>query len=563
LSSGNIEILEALGFLILELPLRKAFSAMPLFQKMKQQKLLSFALLLTTLIVGIAIGISVNTGVKAERQISSIAPDASPLNIPKADPIANEFTKLTKKVEPSVVYIESDYLPKPGKRGIRPKDDSEDEDNGAGADQKDPSDMFKHFFGGPQQRSFRTEGSGTGFVVDRNGYIITNHHVIENADRIKVRLAGEDTDYRARVIGFDQETDVAVLKIDPKQSLVPVQIGNSDSVQVGDWVIAIGSPFGLQATVTAGIISAERTSRDLPGANQFQNFLQTDAAINPGNSGGPLLNTRGEVIGVNTMIATRSGSYEGIGFALPSNMAVKVYNDIIREGRVVRGSIGIRFPANGNQADMMEAFGLNHGVLVEIVAQNGPAGKAGMKPDDIITTMNNRPVKDGDELVNRVADMPIGSVADFTVDRNGKKLDFKVPIEERSVVWKDELQTSEDRPTEPGTATLKPTGSAKFGITIMRLTEKERNDLKIADSAGVKVVAIDPGSFAEDIGMREGDTILSINRQAVESPDDVMKVQANFKPGQAIAVHVVRTAQVGGDRAQPQRYYLSGRLPQP
>jgi serine protease Do len=244
-------------------------------------------------------------------------------------------------------------------------------------------------------------------------------------------------------------------------------------------------------------------------------------------------------------------------------MAVKVYNDIIREGRVVRGSIGIRFPANGNQADMMEAFGLNHGVLVEIVAQNGPAGKAGMKPDDIITTMNNRPVKDGDELVNRVADMPIGSVADFTVDRNGKKLDFKVPIEERSVVWKDELQTSEDRPTEPGTATLKPTGSAKFGITIMRLTEKERNDLKIADSAGVKVVAIDPGSFAEDIGMREGDTILSINRQAVESPDDVMKVQANFKPGQAIAVHVVRTAQVGGDRAQPQRYYLSGRLPQP
>jgi serine protease Do len=536
---------------------------MPLFQKMKQQKLLSFALLLTTLAVAFVIGTAATKGVKADRQVSSIAPDASPLNIPKADPIANEFTKLTKKVEPSVVYIESDYLPKPGKRGFRPKDDSEDEDNGGAADQKDPSDIFKHFFGGPQQRSFRTEGSGTGFVVDRNGYIITNHHVIENADRIKVRLAGDDTDYRARVIGFDQETDVAVLKIDARQALVPVQIGNSDSVQVGDWVIAIGSPFGLQATVTAGIISAERTSRDLPGANQFQNFLQTDAAINPGNSGGPLLNTRGEVIGVNTMIATRSGSYEGIGFALPSNMAVKVYNDIIREGRVIRGSIGIRFPAGGNQADMMEAFGLNHGVLVEIVAQNGPAGKAGMKPDDIIISMNDRPVKDGEELVTRVADMPVGSVADFRVDRNGKKLDFKVPIEERSVVWKDELQSSEDRPAEPETATVKPTGSARFGITIMRLTEKERKDLKIADSAGVKVVAIDPGSFAEDIGMREGDTILSINRQTVESPDEVMKVQASFKPGQAVAVHVVRTAEVGGDRAQPQRYYLSGRLPQP
>ncbi len=208
--------------------------------------------------------------------------------------------------------------------------------------------MFKKFFGNSEPRSFRSEGSGTGFVVDKNGYIITNHHVIENADRIKVHLAGDSIEYRARVIGYDGETDVAVLKIDTKTPLIPVQIGNSDSVQVGDWVIAIGSPFGLQATVTAGIVSAERTSRDLPGANSFQNFLQTDAAINPGNSGGPLLNTRGEVIGVNTMIATRSGSYEGIGFALPSNMAVKVYNDIIRQGRVVRGSIGIRWSRNGS-----------------------------------------------------------------------------------------------------------------------------------------------------------------------------------------------------------------------
>ncbi|MBV9501147.1 MAG: trypsin-like peptidase domain-containing protein [Acidobacteriaceae bacterium] len=537
---------------------------MQLFQKIRQQRLLSFGLLLITLAVGIAIGIITNTGVKAERQVSAVAPDATPLNIPKADPIANDFTKLTKRVEPSVVYIESDYLPKPGKRGVRPKENSEDEDNGENAEPKDPSDVFKHFFGGPQQRSFRTEGSGTGFVVDRNGYIITNQHVVENADRIKVRLAGDNTDYRGRVVGIDKETDLAVLKIDPKGPLVPVQIGNSDSVQVGDWVIAIGSPFGLQATVTAGIISAERTSRDLPGANQFQNFLQTDAAINPGNSGGPLLNTRGEVIGVNTMIATRSGSYEGIGFALPSNMAVKVYNDIIREGRVVRGSIGIRFPANPNQADMMEAFGLNHGVLVEVVAKNGPAGKAGVKADDIITAMNDHPVKDGDELVTKVADMPIGSVATFTVDRNGQKLQFKVPIEERSVVWADELQLSSNRPpNEPEKPILKQTGSAKFGITIVRLTEKERKDLNIGDGSGVKVLAVDPGSFAEDIGMHEGDAILSINRKLVESPDDVMKVQADFKPGQAIAVHVARSAQVGGDRGQPQRYYLLGRLPQP
>src|SRR5581483_1619946 len=311
---------------------------MQFLQKIKQQKLLSITLLLFTLVLGIVIGTVINTGVKADRQTSFIAPDATPLTIPQAVPISNEFTKLTKRVEPSVVYIQSDYLPKPGEKHKRPGANSDEDDNGdsQGAEPKsqDPSDMFKRFFGGEEPRSFRTEGSGTGFIVDRNGYIMTNHHVVEKADRIKVKLNGEDAEYKARVIGYDAETDVAILKIDVKRALIPVQIGNSDSVEVGDWAIAIGSPFGLQATVTAGIVSA--TGRDLTGAGQFQHFLQTDAAINPGNSGGPLLNIRGEVIGMNTMIATRSGSYEGIGFALPSNMAVKVNNDIIREGRVVR-----------------------------------------------------------------------------------------------------------------------------------------------------------------------------------------------------------------------------------
>jgi len=533
---------------------------MPFVQKIKQQKLLSFALLLFTLLVGIVIGTVINTGVKAERQTSPIAPDAAPISIPRADPISNEFTKLTKRVEPSVVYIESDYLPKPGKRALRHPDDSDDQDNGDSQGSKDPSDMFKRFFGNQDQRSFRTEGSGTGFVVDKNGYILTNHHVIEKADRIKVRMPGDDTDYHARVIGFDDETDLAVLKIDARQPLVPVQIGNSDSVQVGDWVIAIGSPFGLQATVTAGIVSAERTSRDLPGAGSFQNFLQTDAAINPGNSGGPLLNIRGEVIGVNTMIATRSGSYEGIGFALPSNMAVKVYNDIIRQGRVVRGSIGIRWTKNGHQTDTLQAFGLDHGVLVEAVAPGGPAGKAGIKPDDVILSMNTRPVKDEEELVAKVADLPIGSQAQFTIDRDGKQLEFTVPIEERSVVWKGEIQTDDSKPDTPKAAKALPPG--KFGITIMRLSERERQDMGIDDKNGVKVVAVDPGSFADDIGLQEGDAILSINRQTMTSPDDVVRLQANFKPGQAVAVHIVRSASIAGRHGQPQRYYLSGHLPE-
>ncbi len=531
-------------------------------QKMKQQKLLSVTLLLFTLVVGIVIGTVMDKGVRADRQNSAAAPDATPLNIPQAVPISNEFTKLTKRVEPSVVYIESDYLPKVGKRA-RPSEGADRDDNGDTPDPKsqDPSDMFKRFFGGgAEPRSFRSEGSGTGFIVDKNGYIITNHHVVEKADRVKVKLSGEDVEYRARVIGYDSETDVAVIKIDTKRPLTPVQIGNSDSVQVGDWVIAIGSPFGLQATVTAGIVSAERTPRDLPGAGAFQNFLQTDAAINPGNSGGPLLNIRGEVIGVNTMIATRSGSYEGIGFALPSNMAVRVYNDIIREGRVVRGSIGIQWSRSGNATDTLQAFGLDHGVIVETVADKGPAGKAGMKPDDVIVAMNDRPVKDGEELVNKVADLPIGSTALFTVDRDGKRLDFKVTVEERAVVWKDQPQFAQDRPETPEIS--KPVSQTKFGITIMNLKDKEREDLKIEDKSGVKVVSVDPGSFADDIGLQEGDAILSINRQPVSTPADVMKVQSTLKPGQAVAVHIIRSIAMGGRHSPPAKTYLSGRLPQ-
>ncbi len=426
--------------------------------------------------------------------------------------------------------------------------------------------MLKRFFGGgEEQPGLRTEGSGTGFIVDKNGYIITNNHVIEKADRIKVRIAGDENDYRARVIGFDSETDLAVIKIDSKQQLQPVQIGNSESVQIGDWVIAIGSPFGLQATVTAGIISAQRTNRDLPLATTFQNFIQTDAAINPGNSGGPLLNTRGEVIGVNTMIATRSGSYEGIGFALPSNIAARVYNEIIKQGRVVRGSIGIKFNAGASQSDTLQAFGLDHGVLVETVSSDGPAGKAGIKADDVIVAMNDHPVKDGQELVNKVADLPIGSNAMFTVDRDGKRLDYKVNIAERSVVWQKETQIGANRAPDPsqGQFALPNSGTAKFGMSIQRLTPRERKDLQIDASNGVKVAAVDPGSFADDIGMQEGDAILSINRHPIVSPDDVVKVEGALKPGQPVAVHIVRgMGPSGSHRSQPERYYLSGRLPE-
>ena len=303
------------------------------FTKMRQTKLLPLALILVTLTIGIVIGTVLNTGVHAAKTQSTTARDATPLVVPDAVQLGNEFT--------------------PRKHGT-PQSQS-------GDGSEDGMDLFKHFFrnspnGDLPQRAFRQEQSGTGFIVDRNGYIITNNHVVSKVDRIKVKLHTADAaEYRAKVIGFDPETDLAVLKIDPKTELTPVTIGNSDAVQVGDWAVAIGSPFGLEASVTAGIVSA--LGRNI-GTLQLQRFIQTDAAINPGNSGGPLLNIRGEVVGVNTMIATQSGGYQGIGFALPMIMVARVYNDIIRTGRVSRGSIGVEwFP--GDKPELFKALGTN------------------------------------------------------------------------------------------------------------------------------------------------------------------------------------------------------------
>src|SRR6476659_1240328 len=283
---------------------------MKLLDKMRQQKLLSMTLLLFTLSIGIVIGTLVNTGVHAQRS-GAAAPDATPLVLPKAVQIGNEFTKLAKMLEPSVVNITADYTPKLQEGKSRKKGNDDDPDD-------DSSDLFRRFFGGPgggdsSPQSQRREQSGTGFVVDKNGYIVTNNHVVDGVDRIKVKLHGDETEYKARLIGTDRETDLAVIKIDAKHPLAPVTIANSDGVQVGDWAVAIGSPFGLEASVTAGIVSAVGRSPALLNARTFQHFIQTDAAINPGNSGGPLLNIRGEVIGVNTMIATSGRGSEGVG----------------------------------------------------------------------------------------------------------------------------------------------------------------------------------------------------------------------------------------------------------
>jgi serine protease Do len=540
------------------------------FKVMRQQKLLSLSLLLVTLSIGIVIGTLMNTGVHAARgQVA--APDASPLVVPSAVQLGNEFSKLAKKLEPSVVYITADYTPKvtenPHGRG-----QEEEEQPGQGKGNDDGLDLFKRFFRNgpsgeePQQRAFKQEQSGTGFVVDKNGYIITNHHVIMKVDHIKVKLHGDDnTEYRARVVGVDAETDLAVIKIDPKSPLVPVNIGNSDAVQVGDWAVAIGSPFGLEASVTAGIVSA--LGRDIGGASQLQRFIQTDAAINPGNSGGPLLNIRGEVIGVNTMIATQSGGYQGIGFALPINMVARVYNDIIRTGRVTRGSIGIEWYKGDDKPELFKGLGTSPGVLIRTVHKGGPAEKAGLKPDDIIIAMNGKPVKNGDDLVSRVSETPVGSTVAVTVDRDSKHIDFNLTVLDRAEVFKDDPRFAALREEAEPEASVNPVNPGeprqyKFGVKLHALTDSERSTMGLDAKGGLLVQSVDTDSFAEDIGLAEKDVILSINRQPVDSADDIHKIQGTLKPGDPVAFHIMRPTPGGrGHVPQWTSTFVSGALP--
>lgn len=548
---------------------------MNFFDKMRQQKLMSIALLVFTLSVGILIGTLVNTSVNAAKG-QAVAPDATPLTVPKAVEIGSDFTKLARKLQPSVVNIVVEVPAAPTQTGRnRGRRGQQDE----GGD--DPLEQFRGFFGGqgaPQiipEEAEKHEQSGTGFIVDKNGYIITNNHVVSGGDKIMVKLQGESTQYRAKVIGTDFETDLAVIKIDARKPLDPVSIGNSDAVQVGDWAVAIGSPFTLEESVTAGIVSA--LGREIDEHKNFQRFIQTDAAINPGNSGGPLVNIRGEVIGVNTMIATSRGGSEGVGFALPSNMVVRVYNDIIRDGSVSRGSVGISFRVQ--KPETLEALGVNHGVIVDEVTANGPSAKAGIKVNDIVVAINGQSIKDGDDLLSHVADAPVGSALTLAVDRDGKKMDFKVVTQDRKLLYADrpDIVGDNSAPEEPAAKPEPPSG-VKFGIGPRDLTEDERS--LTPDKHGVMVSSVQEGSFAEDIEMEKGDIIISINRHPVSTADDVRKIAASLKSGDAVAFQVVRPAPTsalviqGPSRksakaapavqtpAEPMpTIYLSGRLP--
>ena len=520
-------------------------------ERLRGQKLSWVSLLVLTLCIVFVGGALLTQRVHAAK--GQAAPDATRLTIPPVHKLDNEFVKIAKMIEPSVVYIATDWKAKQataGKKGAPQADEDEEEGQ----------DMFQRFFGRPSPfqapKSQKRQGSGSGFIVDKNGYIVTNLHVVDDADHITVTLTGDQTKYKARLVGSDVETDVAVIKIDAGHPLPAVRIANSDSVQVGDWAIAVGAPFGLQTSVTAGIISA--LGRDI--AQQFQRFIQTDAAINPGNSGGPLLNYNGEVIGVNSMIATSSGGYEGIGFALPINTVVRVYNSLIDTGRVVRGSIGIKFPRE-QKPETLKAFGYDHGVIVDSVTPGGPAATGGVKKEDIILAMDGKQIKDGDDLVARIAETPVGQSITLNIDRGGEKVDKKVVIGDREKVFKDEPAYAGRRQQMVDPDKTENT-SVRFGIGIRGLTEEQKKEYALDEQGGVQVTAVEEDSFADEIGIKEKDLVVSINRQTVASFEDVKKIQAKLKPGDAVAFRVMRPLQTGR-RGQVQwtGIYLSGTLP--
>jgi serine protease Do len=519
---------------------------------------------LSALTVGVLAGSTLTGRVSANGQQHVDSSDARPLTIPSPVQLSNGFSAIVKQVGPAVVNINTESLPKqqPTARGRRGQQGGGGNDD----DGNDMQDFLNRFFGGggnggddssPDTGARRALGSG--FIVDTRGYIITNNHVVDKADHIFVKLASDsdadipgDPGRPATVVGVDRDTDIAVIKIDPPKGItLPVaKLGNSDGAQVGDWVLAIGSPFGLSQTVSAGIVSAKNRSIDEASEggisqSQFQKFIQTDAAINPGNSGGPLVDMAGQVIGMNTAIYTQSMGSEGVGFAMPSNIVINVYNMLVSpDHKVTRGSIGIQFQSTQSSA-VNRVYGFaSGGVLVSSVVPSGPAAKAGIQPQDIIVSVDGQPIKDGDSLVAIVSARKPGTTVKLGVQRDGKRLTIDVGVMDRAKLYAD-INASSDQNSAPAESDA---GEGKLGIKVQDVDPRVATRLGI--KGGVMVTSVRPGSFADDISLPKGFVIVEINKHpvtddvsyraivsALKSGDDVVFVTRDPRnPGSGIAL---------------------------
>ncbi len=550
-----------------------------LFARIRNHRLSATFALLGVLTSGILAGSILTRSVSAKDQAIDSS-DARPLVIPSPVELSNAFSKIAKQVGPAVVNINTESIPKQsanrrsGRRGqvIPFGNQGNQGSQGDQGDQGDMQDFFNRFFGG-QGGQGGDDGSnnfgggtrealGTGFIVDSRGYIITNNHVVDKADKIYVKLSTDpdnstDKGRLAHVVGVDSDTDIAVIKIDAPNPLPTVKLGNSDGAQVGDWVLAIGEPFGLSQTVSAGIVSAKNRSIDDPGpdgrASQFQRFIQTDAAINPGNSGGPLVDMAGEVIGMNTAIYTQSSGSEGVGFAMPANTIASVYNMLISpDHKVTRGSIGISFQGALSSAVTREYGLANGGVLVSTVTPDGPAAKAGVKPEDVIFSIDSKPIKDGDQLVADISARKVGSSVQLGILRNGNKQTLTVGIADRAKLFAD-VATDGDNKSAPSGSDA---SQSKLGIAVDSVPPQISSKLDI--HGGVIVTSVRPGSFAEDIGITSGTVILEINRKPIADKADFNSIVNGLKSGQDVAFKV-RFSQSANAAAGDS--YVGGTLP--
>ena len=504
----------------------------------RRRKVFAALLVVATLGIGIMIGTLISGRALATHGQNG-ASGASLLAVPDPITLSSSFASISKKIGPAAVNISTTQVIEKAKGGAKRPHHL-----------NDPfQDFFDRFFDSPDNGPDAERSLGSGVIVDHKGFILTNDHVIDQATKIQVGIDGDPRKYSAHVVGIDKDTDLAVIKIDAERELPVAKLGNSDGVQVGDWVLAFGSPFGLNSTVTAGIVSAK--DRSAFGGHQFQRFVQTDAAINPGNSGGPLVNMAGEVIAINTAIYTGSRGFEGVGFALPSNTAISVYNQLITVGKVTRGSIGITFQEDrSNNPVLLRELGAPYGIVVEAIEPGSPADKAGLKPGDVITNINNVPVHTGADLVNPIAQTTIGQSVEVRYVRDKVAKDVSMVVADRSKIFPQSAVSAEEEPDqteEPG----------QFGLHVEELTPDIARKLGMGKLTGVVVTQVEPASFGEDVEFSRGDVIVEVNHVPINNLADYRREVATLKPGQDVLFKVARHA----DNDRVLTLFLAGAVP--
>ena len=429
--------------------------------------------------------------------------------------VPESFSQLAEKAGPAVVNIRTVNTIKGGGPVFR-----NFRRNPHGGE--DPfKDFFEKFFGEDTQREFKQPSLGSGFIIDKEGFVVTNNHVIQDADQIKVKLGG-DTEYDAEVVGRDANTDLALLKIKIEKDLPVIKLGDSDELKIGQWVVAIGSPFGLERTVTAGIVSAKGR---VIGSGPYDDFIQTDASINPGNSGGPLINMRGEIVGINTMIIAGGN---GIGFAIPIDLAKDIVAQLKTSGEVTRGWLGVTI--QDLKGDLAEYYGMKDksGVLVASVVPGDPADQAGIKPKDIITEVDGKKVTTSRDLTNLAAKLGVGDTSTVTVWRDGRQKTLEVKVGKRPLTMA--AASDHQRQEKEG----------EYGFEVTELTPQVAQRYNIKETSGVIVVSVDPNGKAQAAGIQQGDLIIEVNRNSVASVKDFKKLIDQHQKGDGVDLLVKR-----------------------